>query len=235
MNFTNLQIRELKTRNEEKFFVAEGYGILWNDRTEVYDWLPEIGFTKFYEKFERGAFAKSITARMGKDKKNSIKMLLQHRTSAILGTPYLEEDEKGLFFRCEIERGVSAENDAAIKQMENEDLRQISIGFQMQDYSIDKIEDTYYLTHKEVRLYELSAVTWGAYENALIEKNRSAIGIINLINEYGVEQVRSVLAAMTNTAETPQNLPTEQRQAEPMTNCSALDFCTLKTKEINNN
>ena len=62
---------------------------------------------EFYESFERGSFAKSINAREGKEKKNSIKMLYQHDRKQVLGTPTLEEDEIGLKFHCEIAKDIS--------------------------------------------------------------------------------------------------------------------------------
>ena len=100
--FTYLKIREAKLTENKNTYVVEGYATTWNNEYPVFDWIEDFGFIEFYESFERGAFAKSINARAGKEKKNSIKMLYQHDRKQVLGTPTLEEDEIGLKFHWEM-------------------------------------------------------------------------------------------------------------------------------------
>ena len=230
--FTYLKIREAKLTENKNTYAIEGYAATWINEYPVFDWVEDFGFIEFYESFERGAFAKSINARAGKDKKNSIKMLYQHNRNQVLGTPTLEEDEIGLKFYCEIAKDVSYAKDA-ITLIENEDLRQISIGFSENTYTIErKDNDELHLKHTEVYLHEISVVTWGANEEALITKNRSNINILKTIREFGKEKIIEVLNAMTNTVNTEKNKDKENKEEkEAMTN-PQFRFTPLQKKKI---
>lgn len=201
--FTPFNIRELNTKNDKNDFIVEGYATTFDeDGYNVFDYIDDIGFIEFNETFERGAFSKSITARCGSDKKNGIRMLHQHRHSEPLGIPELEEDEKGLYFKCAIPRGKTL-NDDIIIDIKNGVLKQISIGFNMNEYQLSKNEaGEYKVRHTDVYLWELSLVTFSANENAMLTKNRSNANIYQMIKNYGEKQVREVLNAMTNTDET---------------------------------
>ena len=181
--FTPFNIRELNTKNDKNDFIVEGYATTFDeDGYNVFDYIDDIGFIEFNETFERGAFSKSITARCGSDKKNGIRMLHQHRHSEPLGIPELEEDEKGLYFKCVIPRGKTL-NDDVIIDIENGVLKQISIGFNMNKYQLSKNEA-------------------GEYKVLHTDVYRSNANIYQMIKNYGEKQVREVLNAMTNTDET---------------------------------
>ena len=227
--FNLLQIREAKVSEVDDIYVVEGYASTWGNEYPVFDYLDDLGFVEFYESFERGAFAKSITARAGKDKKNAIKMLYQHDRRQVLGTPTFEEDDFGLKFRCEISKNVSYAKDA-VSLVENDDLRQLSIGFNTIAYTINKREDeTLHVKHTEVYLHEFSLVTWAANEEALIVKNRSNTNILNLIKEIGKDRIVEVLNSMTNKEET--EAKTEEREQKDAKTIPVFVFMPLKPKE----
>lgn len=230
--FTFLKIREAKLTENKNIYVVEGYATTWNNEYPVFDWIEDFGYIEFYESFERGSFAKSINARAGKEKKNSIKMLYQHDRKQVLGTPTLEEDEIGLKFHCEIAKDISYAKDA-IALIENEDLRQLSIGFSENTYTLErKDNDELHLKHTDVYLHEFSLVTWGANEEALIIKNRSNTNILNTIREFGKEKIIEVLNAMTNTDNTEKNKAKENKEEkEAMTN-PQFRFTPLQKKKI---
>lgn len=198
--FTNNAIREMRYANNDGILTVEGYATLWDSEYDVFDYIPDIGCCEFTERFAKGAFAKSIEARGGKEKKNAIKMLNQHKREQVLGTPELIEDDKGLFFRCEINTETDWGRNAAAL-IKSGDLKQISVGFNMRSYVVERTDDKMFVTHTEVVLHEFSLVTWAANEDAMIQQNRSNINIINTIRELGIENVRSILDAMTNTPE----------------------------------
>jgi len=159
-------------------------------------------------------------------------MLYQHNRTQVLGTPTLEEDEIGLKFHCEISKDISYAKDA-IALIENEDLRQISIGFSENTYTIErKDNDELHLKHTDVYLHEFSLVTWGANEEALIIKNRSNTNILNTIREFGKEKIIEVLNAMTSPDNTEKNKAKENKdEKEAMTN-PQFRFTPLQKKKI---
>ena len=116
--------------------------------------------------------------------------------------------------------------------IENEDLRQLSIGFSENTYTIErKDNDELHLKHTDVYLHEFSLVTWGRNEEALIIKNRSNTNILNTIREFGKEKIIEVLNAMTNTDNTEKNKAKENKEEkEAMTN-PQFRFTPLQKKE----
>ena len=225
--YTFHAIREMNTTQKDSEFIVEGYATTFDrEGYEVFDWIPEVDFTKFVESFEKGCFSKSITARAGKDKKNSISMLLQHQHTNILGVPELREDDYGLYFKCSIARGKTL-NDDTIIDIENGNLKQVSIGFNFGEYILDiKEGEMPKLRHTDVYLWELSLVTFSANENAMLKRNRSNMNIYNMIKNYGEEQVREVLTAMTNNVSNPDYKETA------MTN-NVFKFAELRKKQFN--
>lgn len=126
-----------------------GYAAVFNNVDKARDMLV------------KGCFAKSIRERGPESEANDkILLLWQHDTREPIGRiTRLEEDEKGLYFEAEID-DVEAGN-RALKQLESGTLNQFSIGF---TYVWDQCEwdetgETFIV--KEVKLYEISAVSFG--------------------------------------------------------------------------
>ena len=107
----------------------------------------------------RGCFSKSISERGPESAANDkIIFLWQHRSDQPIGRiTRLVEDEKGLYFEAEIDR--IEEGDRAIAQLESGTLNQFSIGFSYVWENCEWDNDVFIV--KEVKLYEVSVVTFG--------------------------------------------------------------------------
>ncbi len=143
-----------------------GYAILWDDETEIYDWLGS-----FTEVFTRGAFKKTISER-GPKGNGQIKFMRQHGfDSFVIGARYLDifEDARGLKFEAEtidttVGRDLAAELRAGV-------IDTVSVGFDAVREEWDSDEEK--RTVLEARLFEISAVNWPAYPNAKIDSVRA--------------------------------------------------------------
>jgi HK97 family phage prohead protease len=117
-----------------------------------------------------GAFKKTLRERL---KNGSIKLLDQHRTSttdALIGViEEAHEDEKGLWFKARFSCTALAQN-ARIKIKEGI-LDALSIGYRTIKGEPDKETDGYKI--KEVKLYEISLVIWGANPDTFVEAVKS--------------------------------------------------------------
>ena len=126
-----------------------------------------------------GAFAKTI-AENGPVGKNRIYHLLQHRSTDILGLPkVLKEDEFGLYFENTISQ-TSWGKDAIILYQDGV-LKEHSIGFNIVLSERDNDTSTTFI--KEIKLWEGSAVTWGANENTPTVSAKTAEGKAELIEQ----------------------------------------------------
>ena len=143
-----------------------GYAILWDDETEILDWLGS-----FTEGFKRGAFKKTAAER-GPKGNGQIKFMRQHGfDSFVIGARYLDisEDARGLKFEAEtidttVGRDLAAELRAGV-------IDTVSVGFDAVREEWDSDEEK--RTVLEARLFEISAVNWPAYPNAKIDSVRA--------------------------------------------------------------
>lgn len=184
--------------NERAKFVVEdrkikGYPIVWGSKND------------YNEVVLKGATLNSLNARGIGSNKNPILVLNQHRQTQALAKPYvLKEDDYGLYFEADIIENVQYA-DEALEQVRQGVLNQLSYGF---NYIWDKVEydaenDSYIL--KEIKLGEISLVTFSSDENAQLrsfnELQQNAI-----LNKFSQEQIidlQNLLAtrAVTNTQE----------------------------------
>ncbi len=113
---------------------------------------------------ERGCFKKSIAER-GPNGKNEIKFLWQHDSWKPLGPiQVLKEDSKGLYFEAKISDTTYGLD--ALKLYRDGVINQHSIGFQTIKSIEEQISEDKEVTRiTEVKLWEGSAVTWGANPN----------------------------------------------------------------------
>ena len=173
----------------------KGYPIVWGEKND------------YSEIVLRGATLNSLNARGVNSSKNPIVVLNQHRTNEILCKPsVLQEDEYGLYFEGEIIEGTRYA-DEALAQIRQGVLRQLSYGF---NYIYDKIDydesaDAYIL--REIKLFEISPVTFSSGESAQL-RSYSEFQMQNLIGEFNpqqIENLRNMLSiqkpAVTNTEE----------------------------------
>lgn len=104
----------------------------------------------------KGAFAKTIA-----ENSDRFQHLFNHNTNELIGKiTEIKEDERGLYFVSKMSKTDIGQR--ALIWYEEGILREHSIGFDIIRYESDNQQKAYMLT--ELKLYEGSAVTWGANE-----------------------------------------------------------------------
>lgn len=160
--------------------LIKGYAIVWGSKND------------YNEIVVKGATLNSINARgVNGTGKNKIVVLNQHRQSEPIAIiTKLEEDDYGLYFEAEVTEGVSYADEALIN-IRAKVLSQLSYGF---NYIWDKVDydasqDAYIL--REIKLYEISVVTFSSDENAQL---RSFKGYQDsqILNDLTPESIRSL-------------------------------------------
>ena len=151
----------VRSANTPDDLIIEGYFALYEQETEL--------FADCFEIISRGAF-KNIK---GKD----IRALWNHNSQYVLGrttngTLELEEDDKGLFGRVRLPNTTYAKDLYEI--IKRGDLDQCSFGFEIVDEELEELaNDKYRWRINEINLFEVSCVTFPAYENTNIEARMS--------------------------------------------------------------
>lgn len=136
----------------------EGYGATFGNQDFVGDVI------------EKGAFSKAV--RDNKRGAASIKMLWQHDYKQPIGTfSELKEDDNGLFVKGKI-AVKSASGLNAYELIKAGAVDSLSIGFSATQWEVDA--KTGIRTLKEIKLYEISPVTFPANPKAKIEAVKSA-------------------------------------------------------------
>jgi HK97 family phage prohead protease len=151
-----------KTRDENGPVIA-GYFAVFNS---PYEWCPG-----YVEQVAPGAFS----ATLGGD----IRALADHDSRLVLGrttagTLTLQEDEHGLYGEIRInENDSDAMNLYA--RVQRGDVTQCSFGFDIEDeeYIHDADTNTDLWVIRSVKLYEVSVVTFPAYEETSVEARQS--------------------------------------------------------------
>jgi len=144
---------EIRAEGDE--YVFEGYAVTW-DSIDSYDTT-----------FKRGAFKKTIDERGTR-----IKVLWNHNTDEPIGKIVeIREDDKGLFVRGKLTEGVSKADDV-FKNLKAGVIDTLSFGFTpLQDR---KVKGSSTKEYAEVKLYEVSPVTFEANATAVITDVREA-------------------------------------------------------------
>lgn len=162
-----------------------------------------------------GAFTKTL-----KENKNRIKILWQHDSYEPIGKPInIYEDEKGLFFEAKIsdtETGVKA-----MKLIKDGVLNELSIGYETVKQEWDNKRNVRLL--KEIKLYEISVVTWASNELAQITNAKKVSNLLDEIkagrmissmNRTKIQSVIDALVALLGEDE-PQEEPEEEMGCTP--------------------
>jgi HK97 family phage prohead protease len=151
--FTNLELRAMEDGEDD--WTVRGYAAVFDSPSEP---LP------FTEYVKRGAFKKTIKDR------SDVRLLIDHtgvplaRTKS--GTLTLTEDDRGLFMEARLDPA----NPDAVKirsALKRGDLSQMSFAFQTVKDSWNSDRTVREL--KEVRLHDVSIVTYPAYEETTAE------------------------------------------------------------------
>lgn len=172
----NASVKALGDDNSGEF---EGYGSVFG----VVDSYGEV--------VDKGAFADSLA------KHGMPKLLLQHMTWMVGGV-YLEarEDDHGLYVKGKLNLGVQAAREA-YELLKQGAISGLSIGFRP---VVEEYNNESGITHlKQVRLYEVSLVTFPANEAATVSAVKSAPGTVRdfekFLREGGYSQQEAKLIA----------------------------------------
>lgn len=139
---------------------------------------------------EQGAFAKTI-----RERGDRVKVLWQH--SDALGVPiHLEEDSTGLFTRSRISKTTLG--DDALTLMKDGVVDQMSIGFSIPNGKAEFESDGWTRRIKEVKLFEYSAVTFPANEQAVVT---SVKHLYDQARRYGVDAFGDQLSEIKTTVQ----------------------------------
>lgn len=132
----------------------------------------------------QGAFTKTINERMPK---KAIKLLWQHFDP--LGMPQvLEEDSKGLYVKGAISK-TTLGNEALVL-MKDGVVDGMSIGFDIIKDEWDPDHNIRYL--KELKLYEVSIVTWGANPEAMVTSVKHLHAMKDIFKDENLKSLADV-------------------------------------------
>lgn len=163
--------------------VIEGYAARFGQQSK------DLG--GFRETVAPGAFTKALAS------KPDVRCLFNHDASRVLGrttsgTLTLAQDDKGLSFRCQLDPNQQAHRDlhAAIKRG---DINECSFAFKPEGDDGDDWQDAkdergnWFIsrTLKNVRLFDVSAVTHPAYENTSVNARA---------DEFLTPEIRSIMS-----------------------------------------
>ena len=208
---------EVKTTNDMEF---EGYGSIFGNVDSYRDIVV------------KGAFNRTI-----KNNKNRIKILWQHDSYEPIGRPVeIYEDEKGLYLKaklCNTDIGKKA-----YELMKEKVLDEMSIGYQTLVHEYDKEKDIRYL--KEVKLFEVSVVTWAANEKAkindvkfedLLMEIKSGNILKNASKDKILEAIKALTALIDSEMDPSKDTPlVNDSQQIKNTNSDILDLVLARLK-----
>jgi HK97 family phage prohead protease len=115
----------------------------------------------FRERIAPGAFAKAITS-------SDIRALWNHDSNIVLGrnkagTLRLSEDSAGLYYECD-PPDTQLVRDMVLAPIERGDVNQCSFGFSTRNDKWQKVDGEWIRTLLEVDLFDVSPVTYPAYQ-----------------------------------------------------------------------
>lgn len=147
---------EERGEGDNKTPVLIGYAAVFDSLS-----LPLCGFR---EKINKGAFTESIQV-------DDIRALIDHDSSKILGrnkagTLRLQEDDKGL--KVEIDIPPTTTGRDLITSVKRGDISQMSFGFRTISDEWHKEDEQDIRTLSKVKLFDVSAVTFPAYQDTTI-------------------------------------------------------------------
>lgn len=168
MNRASRQMRtapaQFQTREAENGEpVIEGYFAVFNSNYVIWD--------RATESVAPGAFTDTLS--------NDIRALIDHESRLVLGrnkagTLELKEDSRGLWGVIKVNReDVDAMN--LYSRIQRGDVDQCSFGFEIQEEEFSQDGDKVHWTIKKVNLYEVSVVTFPAYEETGVTARKNQL------------------------------------------------------------
>jgi uncharacterized protein len=177
---SNLEIRAIDPATPNEVYI-KGYAALFNSMTL----LMSYGDCDYYEVILPGAFDNVLT--------NDVRCLFDHESEYVLGrgnntrgayesglqTLKYGVDEKGLYYECRLDLTINTHNDL-YKLMQRGDITQSSFGFIIGDskWTEETINGKETCTREIIsvsQLFDVSPVTYPAYEDTEAEAMRSSI------------------------------------------------------------
>jgi HK97 family phage prohead protease len=189
-------VRELRTRalvdTDVALVRSEGTGPRFAGHAAMFDSRTAIGSPQtwgWYESIARGAFAKTL-------READVRMLVDHDSRLLVarasaGDLRLREDDHGLAVDADLDEELSYVRDL-VRNLEKRRITGMSFGFYVvrDDWTTEEVRDANGDAHevdvrviREVKLLEVSAVTFPAYEDtdaglrAMTDEVRSARGV----------------------------------------------------------
>lgn len=162
-------MRDFKTRDEDGTLYIEGYFSVFNSPYEIW-----AGAT---ETVAKGAFSETL----GGD----IRALINHDSTLVLGrttagTLELREDDIGLWGRIRINPNDSDAMNLYTR-VQRGDVNQCSFGFDIIEEETEYLpDDTVHWTLLRVKLYEVSVVTFPAYEDTAVVARQREVAAAKL-------------------------------------------------------
>lgn len=188
---------EVRTANEDGSIPFIGHGAVFNKRASI------AGI--FEEQMSPGAFAKTI-------READIRMLINHDPNLVLartksGTLRLSEDRKGLLTEADMSP-TSYALDLAVS-MQRGDVTQMSVMFAAVKDEWDESRKIPLRTVTEARLYDVSPVTFPAYEgtDASLRSSMAALTKMLGVDELRVEDRDAILIQATDGDVAPELVP----------------------------
>lgn len=158
---------EFETRSDEngKLYIS-GYFSVFNSEYEIWPGAVEM--------VAETAFDEALSA--------DIRCLIDHETRLVLGrnkagTLELKTDSRGLWGEVEINpKDQDAMN--LYERVKRGDVDQCSFGFEILDEEFQDLGDTVRWIIRKVKLYEVSVVTFPAYEETSVTARKQQLGEI---------------------------------------------------------
>lgn len=160
-------IGKLQTRsdnNETDEMKIEGYFVVFNSETELYDGMFEEISDKAFQNIDL----------------SDVRALADHDTAKVLGrtksqTLSLSVDEKGLYGEITINKN-DTEAVNLYERVKRGDIDQCSFGFNILNEQMEQRSDgTTKWTITEIELFEVSVVTFPAYSDTAVEARSAQI------------------------------------------------------------
>lgn len=151
---------DLEIRSDGDGRTVCGIAVPFGQKTPIREWG-----TTYDEEFAPGAFAKTIAERGSR-----VKFLDQHDSTRPLGrATLLKEDSSGLYAEFRVSK--TQRGDEFLELFRDGAIDSLSVGFT--PVSDDVLSGGKHVVRREVKLREVSAVTFPAYEGAVLSGLRS--------------------------------------------------------------
>lgn len=184
IRFNEIQEFRALEPTEETGYIVEGYAVVYEEKTNIGGW--------FYEIIKRGALD-------GADLKD-VPLFIHHqqrkiplarsRNNNANSTMKLTVDDRGLFFRAELDVENNAEAKALYSAVKRKDITGMSFAFRAKDekwVDLDSDMPTREI-YKFDKIYEISALYSPAYEGANINARDETL---DSVDKLALENARS--------------------------------------------